>query len=153
MAVRSAWKSRRELTQISRSFERSRHRILLRLGGPSPIALGVKEKERLVVAVIKMRNCYRPSNTAAEGIEALWSLVCEVEHVSIECVVLQILEETSMKVVRSSLSCERNVTNLRKLSIVVKSCDLQFRDSFRRGIRVCPSSTVEDVRRGNSVDR
>jgi hypothetical protein len=82
-----------------------------------------------------------------------WSLLCEVEYASIERIVLEILEEASMKVVRSGPGGERNVADLRKLSIVVKRCDLQFRDPFRGGVGICPGSAVEDVRRRDAIDR
>src|SRR5580704_5336977 len=52
----SAGKGRRELAQISRPFKRSWNRILLRLRGPSPVALVVDEEERFVMAVIEMWN-------------------------------------------------------------------------------------------------
>ena len=93
MAARSARKRGRELTQISCPLERSRDGVLLRLRGPPPVALIIEEEERLVVTVIKVWNQHWPTNAATKGIEMLRRLLCKIEHVSIECIVLQILKE------------------------------------------------------------
>src|SRR3984885_11430754 len=146
MAACSARKRGRELTQVSRPLERRRHGVLLRLRGPSPVALIVEEEERLVVTVIKVWNQHWSSNAATKGIEMLWRLLCKIEDASIERIVLQILEERAMKSVRSALARERYVTHLGELGIVVKRRNLELRNSFRRGIRVGACGTIEDIR-------
>src|ERR1700721_3886881 len=103
------------------------------------------------MAVIKVRNQQRPPDAPAKCIELLRRLLCKVEHPSVERIILEILEETPMKFVRSGLGCERDVPDLRKLSIVVKGGDFQFRDPFRGRIRICPGSAVEDVRCRDTV--
>src|ERR1700679_1329210 len=153
MAVRSARKCSSELTQISRPLERSRHGVLLRLRGPSPVALIVDEEERLVVTVKKVRNQHWSTDAAAKGIKVFRRLLGKIEHVSIECIVLEILEEGSVKVIRSPLARERYVAHLGKLRIVVKGRNLEFRNPFGGRIRVRACGTIEHIRCRDTVDR
>src|SRR6202020_2225164 len=120
---------------------------LLRLRGASPITFIVEEEERFVVTVIEVRNRQWPTDTSSKRIELLWSLLCEVQYSSVERIILEILEKTSMKFICAALGCERHITNLRKFSIVIESCNFQFCNSLGRGIRVCASCAVEDIRR------
>ena len=97
--------------------------------------------------VIEMRNDHRATDATTKCIEVLRRLLREVIDTSIESIILKILEEASVKVVRSAPGRKRHVTDLGKLCVVIESCDLQFRDPFRRGIGICASSAVEDIRR------
>jgi hypothetical protein len=51
-----------------------------------------------------------------------------------------------VKLVRSASRRERHVPDLRKLRVIIERGDLQFRDPFRRRIRICPRSAIEDIR-------
>src|ERR1700735_4745049 len=103
--------------------------------------------------VIEMRNAQRAADAATKCIELFWCLLREVIDTSIECIILEILEETSVKAVRSTPGRKRHVTDLRKLCVVIEGCHLQLRNPFRGRIWICSRGAIEDIRNLRIRDR
>ena len=96
---------------------------------------------------------YWAAEAATKGVELLRRFLREVEHPSIECVILKILKERPMILVRATSCGKRYVAHLGELSIVIEGCNFQLCNSFRRRIRVCTCSAIEDVRCRDTINR
>src|SRR5215469_16257855 len=94
--------SRAERRKVPVALHHLRNQKLLRYRGRAAIALIVRKEERLIVPVIKMRNCYRPAQRTAERIELLRSLARKPIRNRIQGLVLQILKQASVIAVRSA---------------------------------------------------
>src|ERR1700751_2358946 len=85
-----------------------------------------------------MWNRERTAHTAAKGVKPLRSLLRKVINVCIQRIILEILEQTSMKLIGSGLGREGHVSDLRKFGVVVKSRNFELSDALGRGIRIGP---------------
>src|SRR5208282_4771617 len=122
--------------QIAASFRLRWNEELLGRRCTSAVSLIVKEEKCFVLAVVEFRNGYGAAEAAAKGIELFWRLLGKVQNLGVQRVVLQVLEQAAVKLVGATLRCERDVADLRELSIVVECGDGHLANPLGGGIGV-----------------
>src|SRR5208282_6786791 len=137
--------------QIAASFRLRWNEEFLGRRCTSAVSLIVKEEKCFVLAVVEFRNGYGAAEAAAKGIELFWSLLGKVQNLGAQRVVLQVLEQAAVKLVGATLRCERDVADLRELSVVVERSDDHLPNSLRRGVSVLQGAILKHVGGRDSI--
>ena len=123
-------RSTRQAVEIPSPHGGSGNRFLVWIGTRLAVALIVNKEERVILAVVEMRDIDRPAEAAAKSVEHFVLFFGRAVSGGVQRGVLEIPQRAAVQLVGATAGDDGHITHLAKLRIVVYRSHLELAQHF-----------------------